>query len=361
MSGSVIRVLVVDDSAIIRSLVRGALSQHPQIEVVGLASDGLDAIEKIRALRPDIVTLDIEMPRLNGIGVLDRVAGRAPVKFLMVSTLTQAGAQVTFEALNKGAIDYITKPQAAGAAAAARFREELVEKVLAVARVRRRRPVATGRGVITGAAPTLPPNQVRGWVVAIGISCGGPQTLYQMLPAFPSDFVPVVLTQHMPAQFTGPFANHLNACCAMNVREATHGEPVQPGTVYVAPGDKHLCVVRRGATLHIALDDGPLVSGHRPSADVMFKSVAKACGPRAVGVVMTGMGRDGADGIVEMHKAGAHTVAQDEATSFVYGMPKAAAATGCVDHVVPMLNVPATVARLMTATRRHAPVNQNPS
>ncbi len=355
MSAAVIRVLVVDDSAIVRALVRSALSQHPQIEVVGLASDGLDAVAKIRSLRPDVVTLDIEMPRLNGIGVLERLAGRAPVKFLMVSTLTQAGARITFEALNKGAIDYITKPQATGPAATATFRKQLVDKVLAVARVRARRPAPAGRGPITGTAPTLPPNEVRGWVVAIGISCGGPQTLYEMLPAFPSNFVPIVLTQHMPAQFTGPFAQHLDACCAMNVREAKHGEPLMPGTIYIAPGDDHLCLVRRGAQLHLALDHGPPVSGHRPSVDVMFKSVAKACGPRSVGVIMTGMGRDGADGIVELHKAGAHTVAQDEETSLVYGMPKAAKDTGCVGHIVALPQVPQTIAKLMMGgTRRDA-------
>lgn len=346
-----IRVLIVDDSALIRSVLRSGLAQHPLIEVVGMASDGLDALTKIKALRPDVVTLDIEMPRLNGIGVLERVVGKAPVSFVMVSTLTQSGAQVTFEALHKGAVDYITKPQASGKAAMPEFREQLLHKVIAAARVKNRRRV-TSTSSTTRSAPTLPPNHARGWVVAIGISCGGPQTLHEMLPAFPSDFVPIVLTQHMPAMFTGPFAMHLNAACAMNVREARDNEPLEQGTILVAPGNYHLRVVRRGAQLYTALDSSPQVSGHRPSADVMFSSVAKACGPRSVGVIMTGMGRDGAEGIVELHRAGAITIAQDEETSYVYGMPKAAAATGHVDHVVALPQIPPTVARLLMAPPR---------
>jgi len=345
-----IRVLVVDDSAIIRAIIGRALTQDPLIEVIGTAVDGIDALTKIRSLRPDVVTLDVEMPRLNGIGVLERVVGKAPVNFLMVSTLTQAGARVTFEALQKGAVDYIAKPTAAGKAALPEFKAQLIQKVRAAARARARRRVAPGAA--SGAAPTLPPNQVRGFVVAIGISCGGPQTLHQMLPAFPSDFVPIVLTQHMPAQFTGPFAQHLDRDCAMNVREARDGEPLEQGTILVAPGDRHLKIVRRGAHLYTALDAGPLVTGHRPSVDVMFKSLAAACGPRAIGVIMTGMGRDGAEGIVELSKAGAYTIGQDEETSYVYGMPKAAAATGCLDHVAPLPQIPAMVARLLTAPQK---------
>ncbi len=359
-----IRVLVVDDSAIIRSLLRNGLAQHPRIEVVGTAADGIEALAQIRALRPDVVTLDVEMPRLNGLGVLERVVGKVPVSFVMVSTLTQSGAQITFEALDKGAVDYIAKPQAGGISALPEFRQQLVHKVLAAARVKNRpRPAKTAR---SRTIPMLPPSQARGWVVAIGISCGGPQTLHEMLPAFPSGFVPIVLTQHMPAQFTGPFAKHLDAACAMNVREARDGEPLEQGTILVAPGDRHLLLVRRGAQVYVSLDSGPPVSGHRPSVDAMFKSVAKACGPRAVGVIMTGMGRDGAEGIVALADAGAHTIAQDAETSYVYGMPKAAAETGRVDYIVPLSKIPATVARLIetaeekdkcagTASQRVAP------
>lgn len=348
MNAPLVRVLVVDDSAVVRSLVRGAPSRHPQIEVVGLAVDGVDALKKIAALRPDVVTLDIEMPRLNGIGVLDRAAGKVPVSFVMVSTLTQTGARVTFEALNKGAFDYVTKPQTAGKVARPEFQKNLQQKVLAAARAKGRTRRTLAR-TPTGSVPTLPPNQARGWVVAVGISCGGPQTLHEMLPAFPSDFVPIIVTQHMPAQFTGPFAQHLDAACAMEVREAGHHERLQPGSILIAPGSHHLRVVRHGALLMTQLDDGPLVSGHRPSADVMFKSVAKANGPRTIGVIMTGMGRDGAEGIVDLAEAGAQTIAQDEETSLVYGMPKAAVAAGGVRRVVPLPQIPATIARVMQA------------
>jgi two-component system chemotaxis response regulator CheB len=343
-AGAPIRVLIVDDSAMIRSLLRGGLDRQPQVEVVGTAVDGVDALAKIKALRPDVVTLDIEMPQLNGLGVLDRVVGKAPVSFVMVSTLTQSGARITFEALRKGAVDYVTKPQASHKTATAEFQQELLQKILAAARVKTR-PRRLDAGPSTANAPSLPPNRVQGWVVAIGISCGGPQTLHEMLPAFPSDFVPIVLTQHMPAQFTGPFAQHLDAACAMRVVEARDSQVLEQGTVYVAPGDYHLKLARRGTQLIVNLDNGPLVSGHRPSVDVMFHSVAQVCGKRAVAVVMTGMGRDGADGIAALSKAGACTLAQDEATSYVYGMPKAAAATGCVSQVLPLARIPQAIAQ----------------
>lgn len=349
-SARLIRVLVVDDSALVRSMITKGLEAHPQIQVVGSACDGLDALQKIAQLRPDVVTLDVEMPRLNGIGVLQRVAGKLPVRFLMVSTLTAVGAQVTFEALRQGAVDYVTKPQAAGKTGLPEFREHLQRKVLNAARAPARRVAAGGGGA--DAAPTLPPNQVRGWVVAIGISCGGPQTLYEMLPAFPSDFVPIVITQHMPSPFTTAFAGHLDKRCAMRVREARSGDRLEHGTILIAPGTHHLKLVRRGVQLQVALDDGPLVSGHRPSVDVMFDAVARTCGPRSVGVVMTGMGRDGAQGIVTLAGVGAQTIAQDQGTSYVYGMPKAAYETGRVQHVVPLGKIPETIARLIQAGGR---------
>ncbi len=353
MNAPIVRVLVVDDSTVVRAFICGALTRNPQFQVVGQAVDGLDALRKIAALRPDVVTLDVEMPRMNGIGVLERAAGKLPVSFVMVSTLTQAGAQVTFEALNRGAFDYVTKPQNAARTARPEFQRNLQAKVLAAAQAKgRTRQLA--RADAGSQVPRLPPNRATGWVVAMGISCGGPQTLYRLLPAFPSDFVPIVLTQHMPAQFTGPFAKHLDGVCAMKVREAVGGEALEPGTVLVAPGDRHLRVTRRGIRLATELDAGPQVSGHRPSVDAMFQSVAEACGPRAVGVVMTGMGRDGAAGIVALAAAGARTVAQDEQTSLVYGMPKAAAETGRVQHVVPLSALPATIARLIQREERPA-------
>jgi two-component system chemotaxis response regulator CheB len=341
-----VRVLVVDDSAMVRAILRSALSQHPGIEVVGLATDGLDALAKIASLRPDVVTLDVEMPRLNGLGVLQRVSGKVPVSFVMISTLTQAGARVTFDALRLGAFDYVPKPERSGIAGVPDFRQAVQDKVLAAAAAKgRSKPIVSGR--TRTAAPTLPPNQARGWIVAIGISCGGPQTLMEMLPAFPSDFVPIVVTQHMPAQFTATFASRLDKECAMRVKEAADGDVAEPGLILVAPGDRHLGLRRTGLNWRVALDSGPLVSGHRPSADFMFSSAARAGAPRCVGVIMTGMGHDGADGIVRLKTAGCPTIAQDEETSLVYGMPKAAVQTGHVDQVVPLPRIPHAIARVI--------------
>lgn len=340
-----VRTLIVDDSALVRGILNSALANHPQIEVVGQAVDGVDALAKIKALRPDVVTLDVEMPRLNGIGVLERVVGRIPISFLMISTLTAAGATVTMEALQKGAFDYITKPKHHGVANKPVFKTQVVERVLAAARAKgRTRKVAVGTA---SSAPKLPPSKIRGWTVAIGISCGGPQTLMEMLPVFPSDFPPMVVTQHMPAMFTKPFADRLNSICAMEVSEATDGAKLTQGTILVAPGDRHLKVVRRGIEQVVSLDDGPKVTGHKPAADVMFASVARVCGAHSVGVIMTGMGKDGARGIQQLHKVGAWTVAQDEETSLVYGMPRAAAETGSVDHVLPVGKIPYAISRLM--------------
>ncbi|HRY67941.1 MAG TPA: chemotaxis response regulator protein-glutamate methylesterase [Phycisphaerae bacterium] len=347
MPTNLTRVLIVDDSAVVRQILASALRSDPRIEVVGVATDGRDALVKIHSLRPDVVTLDVEMPRLNGLGVLERVPSRAPVAFVMVSSLTQSGARITMEALHKGAFDFVTKPRAGRMTGSADFRTRLCERVLAAARNKYRRRVISS-GTMPTNAPSLPPNKVRGWVVAIGISCGGPQTLVEMLPAFPSDFPPILLTQHMPAAFTSSFARYLNAASSMTVLEATHLARVESGHVYVAPGNQHLRLNRRGTSLVIELDDGPKVSGHRPSADALFDSVARTCGPFAIGIIMTGMGADGAQGLRQMRQNGAWTIAQDEETSLVYGMPKEAVKIGAADGVVPLSKIPLTVARLMS-------------
>jgi two-component system chemotaxis response regulator CheB len=358
--GPLIRTLVVDDSPVVRNILTRALDNHPRIQVVGQAVDGVDACQKISALRPEVVTLDVEMPRLNGIGVLERVAGKLPIGFVMVSTLTETGAKITFEALQKGAIDYVTKPT--GTQRASReFQEEVQRKVLTAYSARKRttqlaKAGSTGSGPAT--IPMLPPNKIRGWLVGIGISCGGPQTLNQMLPAFPSDFGPILVTQHMPADFTRPFAEKLNTRCAMRVVEAEDNQVIEAGTIYIAPGSKHLGVRKVGVQLRTRLDAGPAVTGHKPSVDYMFDSLSQLHSTRVVGIVMTGMGRDGTKGIEKLHAAGCWTMAQDQATSLVYGMPKAAAQTGLIDQIVGLADIPKTVARLMqrgvrpvTATR----------
>ncbi|MFH1747999.1 MAG: chemotaxis response regulator protein-glutamate methylesterase [Planctomycetota bacterium] len=353
-----IRTLIVDDSSFVRNILRSALANHPQIEVVGFAVDGLDALQKIRVLRPDVITLDVEMPRLNGIGVLERVVGKAPVSFVMVSSLTQAGAMITFEALRKGAFDYVTKPSSGSVGNLPAFRQQLLEKIISAAQAKsyRRHPCTAPKSSNSSAAPTSPPNRERGWVVAIGISCGGPQTLMAMMPAFPSDFVPILITQHMPAEFTAAFAKHLDNVCNMNVREARHGELLSQGTVLVAPGNQHMKLVRQGGQLRIQLDGGEKVSGHRPSADVMFDSVSRACGRRAIGVIMTGMGHDGADAITRMRQAGAWTIAQDQETSLVYGMPHEAVKKDGADHVLPLSKIPIAISRLLQRGPKPSPV-----
>ncbi len=352
MNASKVRVLIIDDSAVVRSILKGSLSQHPSIEVVGQAADGIEGLKQIKALRPDVCTLDVEMPRMNGLEVLNRVGGKLPVAFVMCSTLTQAGAQTTLEALQKGAFDYVAKPQQGGFAGDARFRRELHEKVLAAARAKGRtrkllRATASGSEGASAGLRRLPPNKARGWIVAIGISCGGPQTLYEMLPVFPSDFVPIVITQHMPAAFTGSFAKHLDQLCAMDVCEGQDGMPIEHGKIYIAPGSHHMEIIRRGMGLGLKLDDGPEVSGHRPSVDVMFSSLARTCPTRCVAIIMTGMGRDGTAGMQILRRAGARTIAQDEATSLVYGMPKAAVAAGCVERSVPLSDIPKVAAELV--------------
>ncbi|MCA9244932.1 MAG: chemotaxis response regulator protein-glutamate methylesterase [Phycisphaerales bacterium] len=339
-----IRVLVVDDSPFIRSILKSSLGASPEFEVVGEACDGVEAVAAIQRLRPDVVTLDVEMPNMNGLGVLERVAGKLPVSFLMVSTLTTRGSGITLEALRRGAIDFITKPDHGGACGID-FRRELHAKVKAACGAK-----GKVRAIVTGGqeqAPTLPPCHVRGWLVAIGISCGGPQTLHQVLPAFPSDFVPILVTQHMPAGFTKAFAANLDQACAMRVVEAEEGMKIQRGVIYIAPGSAHLKLRRTGVELRCHLDAGPRVSGHRPSADVMMASVAEQWGSRSVGVIMTGMGHDGAEGLGKMAAHGAWTIAQDEESSIVFGMPKVAIASGCVNEVLPMQRIPAAIAKCL--------------
>ena len=243
------------------------------------------------------------------------------------------------------------KPDAGGIAGMPEFRTEVQQKVIAAAKTKGRKKHILG--ATGGGAPTLPPNRVRGWVVGIGSSAGGTQTLPQLLPAFPSDFVPIVITQHMPPKFTKSFANMLNAECAIEVREAEDGDRLRLGTAFVAAGDYHLTLVRSGVEVRIKLDRGDKVSGHRPSVDVMFSSLARACRNRCIGTVLTGMGHDGADGVRMLNKVGAKTLAQDEESSLVYGMPMEAARTGVLDAIAPMTEIPQRIAEFL----KSSPVN----
>lgn len=348
-----IRVLIVDDSVFMRSMLRNALERTHGIEVIDTAQNGTLGLKKILALKPDVVTLDIEMPGMSGLEVIDRVMKECPTAIVVVSTKTQAGAKTTLDALERGAVDYVAKPLADKDARIESFREKVVRAVLAAAASNRCSLVGKIAPREFGEIGTDVPLDA---VVAIGISAGGPQTLHQILPTFPRDFPPILITQHMPADFTKPLADRLNLKSRIEVKEARHASELLPGTALIAPGNTHLRVTARGPTrLAVVISSGPKVGGFRPSVDVMFDSLASACPERTVAIVMTGMGTDGAAGLELLKKKGAHTLAQDQASSVVFGMPKAAFKTGCVDHVVALSQIPRALAdgaRSLLAVRR---------
>ncbi len=324
---SPIRTLVVDDSALIRQLITTVLSEDPEIEVVGSAPDPFAAREMIKELNPDVVTLDVEMPHMDGLTFLKNIMRLRPMPVVMISTLTQAGAEVTLEALEVGAVDFIAKPTTNIAHGLAELSAELTAKVKNAARTRVRASKPT--------PAAAPPQRAllgrsTGKIVVIGSSTGGVEALKVVLLGMPADAPPILITQHMPPRFTASFAQRLDRECAMTICEAQHNQRVENGHVYIAPGSHHLELIRDGAHFVCALRDGDPVSGHRPSVDVLFRSAAKAAAGRAVASILTGMGKDGAEGMVELRKAGAYTLGQDEASSLVYGMPRVAFERGGV-------------------------------
>ena len=344
-----VRVLVVDDSPTMRGLITAALRRDPEIEVIGSAADPLEAREAIKRLNPDVITLDVEMPNMNGLEFLEKIMRLRPMPVVMVSTLTQAGAEITLAALELGAVDAVGKPSA-GVTAMEAFGDLAVKvKVAARSRVR------------TGAtAPTARPGpdyQVnRDLVLAIGASTGGVEALLTILSSFPTDCPATVVTQHMPASFTRSFAARLDKISAASVKEAADGDPLTPGCIYIAPGgEAHLEVA--GTTPRCRLVRSDTVSGHRPSVDVLFRSVARLRRPMA-GVILTGMGRDGAQGLPEMRQAGARTLGQDESSCVVYGMPRAAFEAGAVERQLPLSRLPAAILDVCAAHPRDvAPVS----
>ncbi len=339
-----VRVLVVDDSASVRQTMVDVLSADPDIEVMGVASDPFVAARRIAEDVPDVITLDVEMPRMDGITFLRKIMSQKPIPVVMCSSLTEAGSETLMQALEAGAVDVILKPRIGAADHLAEVGERIrdVVKAAARARVGARKPVA--RRLDTGAKLTadavLPPPsgaamaRTTEMVVCVGASTGGTEALREVLQSLPANAPGVVVVQHMPAGFTAAFAKRLNSLCEVEVQEARHGDPVLRGHVLIAPGDKHMLLERHGARYQVAIKDGPPVSRHRPSVDVLFRSAARAAGKNGMGVIMTGMGDDGARGLSEMKEAGAHTVAQDEATSIVFGMPREAIARGAVDKVL---------------------------
>jgi two-component system chemotaxis response regulator CheB len=336
-----IRVLVVDDSSTMRGLIASALSRDPQIEVVGQAEDPLKARQAIKALNPDVVTLDVEMPNMSGLEFLEKIMRLRPMPVIMVSTLTSRGADETVRALEIGAVDCIEKPRPGNEH---NFEERPFKvKIAATAQVRpltrpAARPDASARDKAAHAQ-----YESDGRLLAIGASTGGVEALIQLLSHFPANCPPTVITQHMPASFTRSFASRLDRICAAKVQEAYTGAKLQPGRIYLAPGGTQHLQVSATSDLHCRLKPGDRVNGHCPSVDVLFESVARACGRNAVGLILTGMGKDGANGLLSMRKAGAHTFGQNESTCIVYGMPKAAYDIGAVVRQLPLDSLAAAI------------------
>ncbi|MDX9706768.1 MAG: chemotaxis response regulator protein-glutamate methylesterase [Azospira sp.] len=337
-------VLVVDDSAAMRKLLAELINAAPGLRVVGTAPDAQTAREMIKTLNPDVLTLDVQMPRMDGLEFLERLMRLRPTRVVMVSAFTEAGSETTLRALELGAIDFIGKPRADSPAALAGYGEELAEKIRAAAAARLSRPELRERPV-----PPLAGRGGNGTIICVGASTGGTEAIKTMLQGFPADCPPTLIVQHMPETFTGSFARRLDTVCPPRVIEASGGERLEAGTVYLAPGHSHLMLRRQGAGFVTELSDAAPVNRHRPSVDVLFDSAARLAGAKAVGVILTGMGRDGAQGLLRMRQAGARTFGQDEASCVVYGMPREAAQIGAVEEVLPLDDMARRV--LATAAR----------
>jgi two-component system, chemotaxis family, protein-glutamate methylesterase/glutaminase len=335
--GGPIRVLVVDDSAFVRQALARMLGNVPDIQVVGLAVDGQDAVEKTAALRPDVVTLDIQMPRMDGLEALKRIMAEGPVPVLLLSSLTREGAFVTLHGLELGAMDFVDKSRVQGNMNLLHLAEELKAKIRALAGAHPHVPIAA---VPTTAPPPPPPSVPSAHlsdIVVIGTSTGGPPALQTIIPSLPQDLAAaVVVVQHMPPGFTRSLAERLNARSEVPVREAQEGDTIEGGTVLIAPAGSHMKVRRRGTAVKVVLDEEPRGSLHRPSVDILMASVAQVYGPRSLGVVLTGMGTDGVEGLRAIRAAGGRTLAESEETCVIYGMPKAAVEAGVVDRSVPL-------------------------
>jgi two-component system, chemotaxis family, protein-glutamate methylesterase/glutaminase len=346
-----IRVLIVDDSALMRQILTELLSQDPGIEVVGTAPDPYIAREKIKALNPDVLTLDVEMPRMDGLTFLEKLMAGHPMPVVMVSSLTETGCQTTMRALELGAVDFFTKPKIDLRDGMDEQSRDLIAKVKGAACAKVRRLARRGDGA--SPASSSPPVSASGvptamlkttdTIIAIGASTGGTEAIRELLQDLPPNTPPIVITQHMPEKFTRTFADRLDSLCRISVKEAEDGDSVLPGHALIAPGSYHMTLVRSGARYSVRLNQEPPVNRHRPSVDVMFRSVARHAGANSVGVILTGMGGDGAAGLFEMKQAGAYTIAQDEDSCVVFGMPKEAIKLGGVDKVLPLSQIPSSV------------------
>jgi len=357
---SKIRLLIVDDSALVRKVLSEIFSSSPDIEVVGTAADPFIARDKIKKLNPDVLTLDVEMPRMDGLTFLSNLMRLRPLPVVMISTLTEKGADTTLQALELGAIDFVAKPKMDVSHSLEAYGEEIIGKVKMAARAKPRplkvtppKPAgATETGEKLSADAVLPQGSVKKHfkttdkIVALGASTGGTEAIKDVVRGLPLTAPGIVISQHLPAPFSDSFARHVDAAGEMTACIAADGQQILPGNIYIAPGDKHLLVARDGARYVCRLNDGPPVNRHKPAVDVMFRSVAQNVGSNAIAVMLTGMGADGAKGMKEMKDAGAPTVVQDEDSSVVWGMPGEAYKLGCTDNVVPLDAVAQTILRL---------------
>jgi two-component system chemotaxis response regulator CheB len=347
-----IRVLIIDDSALIRKILTEVLNSSPDIEVVGTAADPLIAREMIKQLNPDVLTLDIEMPHMDGITFLSNLMRLRPTPVVMISTLTEHGAEATLNALALGAVDFIAKPKVDVVHTLNEYAEEIISKVKVAAQAKvgndynraikpkhsaapvHEIPEKHSVDVILKANPTKPHISPTNKIIALGASTGGTEAIKTVVKGFPADTPPILITQHLPAAFSESFVRHIDLVTQMSACIPKHGQIVEAGHIYLSPGDRHMLVVREGGKYVIHLSDGLPVNRHKPAVDVLFRSVSQCAGANAIGVLLTGMGADGAAGMKEMHDAGAKTVIQDEKSSVVWGMPGAAFKLGCTDHVV---------------------------
>ncbi len=339
-----IRVLNVDDSALMRQVLASLLAKDPEIEVVGAAPDPFIAREKIKALNPDVLTLDVEMPKMDGLTFLEKLMKGHPMPVVMVSSLTEVGCETTLRALELGAVDFITKPKIDLREGMEEVAQDLIGKIKTAARatIRPRQAPASGEA----AAPKMLGSamiKTTDIIIAIGSSTGGTEAVKDVLEVLPPNTPPILITQHMPERFTKTWADRLNSLSRISVKEAQDGDSVLPGHALVAPGSYHMTLQRSGARYSVRINQDPPVNRHRPSVDVMFDSVARVAGGNAVGVILTGMGNDGAKGMLAMHQAGAYTIAQDEASCVVFGMPKEAIKAGGVDKILPLSDIAAAM------------------
>jgi len=353
-----IKVLIVDDSALIRSVMKEIINSQPDMEVVGVAPDPIIARDLIKQTNPDVLTLDVEMPKMDGLDFLEKLMRLRPMPVVMVSSLTERGSEITLRALELGAVDFVTKPKMSIQSGMLEYTEMIADKIRGASKARiKARHIAPNDASKTsgGALPQIRnPLTSSEKLIIIGASTGGTEAIKDFLMQMPSDCPGILITQHMPPGFTKSFAARLDSLCKIGVKESEGGERILPGHAYLAPGDMHLQLVRSGANYVTQLDQGPPVNRHRPSVDVLFHSAAVHAGKNAVGVILTGMGKDGALGMLEMKKAGAYNFAQDEASCVVFGMPREAIAVGAAHEVGALQSLPTMVMNYLSTNSTRA-------